>query len=213
MKRLCYLAVLMMSAFAAHGDNDRREATKFTATLVSTEETPANFEAGTAQFSAEIVAHDTQINFTLTYENTTSNPLVAHVHFGQRNVAGGVSYFLCGGGGKPACPANTSGTVTGSVVAADVVGPTAQGIAVGNLAGIIAMMRAGLTYANIHTTAHPAGESAVSSGPSNGTTTPTTTTTTDRRLDRASASAGIPWEAASSTDSSFESRSRFPSCV
>jgi len=156
MKKL-YLAALMMSAFAAHGDGNHN-ATRFTARLVSTQETPAIFEAGTARFSAEIVANDTQINFTLTFENTTSNPLVAHVHFGQRNVAGGVSYFLCGGGGKPACPANTSGTVTGSVVAADVVGPAAQGIAAGNLAGIIAMMRAGLTYANIHTTAHPGGE-------------------------------------------------------
>ena len=155
MKRLCSLAVLLMGSFAAHGDHN---ATRFKANLVSTEETPAIFEAGTATFTAEIVASDTQITFTLTYQNMTANPLFAHVHFGQRNVAGGVSYFLCGGGGKPACPANTSGTVTGSVVAADVLGPTAQGIAAGNLAGIIAMMRSGLTYANIHTPAHPGGE-------------------------------------------------------
>jgi len=155
MKKLVYLAVLVTSSFAAHGDGN---ATRFKANLVSTEETPALFEAGTGSFTAEIVANDTQINFTLTYQNLTGNPSAAHVHFGQRSVAGGVSYFFCGGGGKPACPANTSGTVTGSVVAADVVGPAGQGIQPGNLAGIIAMMRAGLTYANMHTAAHPGGE-------------------------------------------------------
>ncbi len=134
MKKLVYLAVLVTSSFAAHGDGN---ATRFKANLVSTEEVPALFEAGTGSFTAEIVANDTQINFTLTYQNLTGNPSAAHVHFGQRSVAGGVSYFFCGGGGKPACPANTSGTVTGSVVAADVVG---------------------LTYANMHTAAHPGGE-------------------------------------------------------
>lgn len=80
------------------------------------------------------------------------------MHFGQRGVAGGVSFFFCGGGGKPACPATTSGTVTGTVVAADVVGPAAQGIQPGDLAAILQMIRAGLGYANMHTPNHPAGE-------------------------------------------------------
>jgi hypothetical protein len=154
MKRL-YLAGLVLSAFAARGDG---EVTRFHATLIGTEETPAIFAAGHATFNAQIVDNDKKINFTLNYRDLTAPPLVAHVHFGQRNVAGGVSYFLCGGGGKPACPATTSGTVTGTVVAANVVGPAAQGINAGDLAAIIQMMRAGLTYANMHTPAHPGGE-------------------------------------------------------
>jgi hypothetical protein len=154
MKRL-YLAGLVLSAFAARGDG---EVTRFHATLIGTEETPAIFAAGHATFNAQIVDNDKQINFTLNYRDLTAPPLVAHVHFGQRNVAGGVSYFLCGGGGKPACPATTSGKVTGTVVAANVVGPAAQGINPGDLAAIIQMMRAGLTYANMHTPAHPGGE-------------------------------------------------------
>jgi hypothetical protein len=96
--------------------------------------------------------------FELTYEQLSAPPLVAHVHFGQRSVNGGVSFFLCGGGGKPPCPASTSGTVTGTVVAADVIGPTAQDIAPGNLAGILQMIRAGFGYANMHTPLHPGGE-------------------------------------------------------
>ena len=56
------------------------------------------------------------------------NSLFAHVHFGQRSVGGGVSFFLCGGGTQAdACP-NVEGTFEGDVTPADVVGPNGQGI-------------------------------------------------------------------------------------
>jgi len=141
-------------AFAAAADED----TSFRAALVGTQEVPAIFAAGSAMFEARVLNNDTRIEFQLTYEHLTAPPLVAHVHFGQRGVNGGVSFFLCGGGGKPPCPASTSGTVTGTVVAADVIGPTAQDIAPGNLAGILQMIRAGFGYANMHTPLHPGGE-------------------------------------------------------
>ena len=53
---------------------------------------------------------------------------------------------------------STSGTVTGTVVAADIVGPAGQGIQPGDFASVVAAMRAGATYANIHTQARPTGE-------------------------------------------------------
>ena len=80
----------------------------------------------------------------------------AHIHLGQKNVAGGVSVFLCGGA-KPACP-GTSGTVTGTRTAADVVGPAGQGIAAGEFAELVAAMQAGFTYVNIHNAMFPSGE-------------------------------------------------------
>jgi hypothetical protein len=43
-------------------------------------------------------------------------------------------------------------------VAANVVGPAVQGIAPGDLAAILQMIRAGLGYANMHTPLHPGGE-------------------------------------------------------
>jgi hypothetical protein len=152
-------AVLLASlAFVARADHPGRPAERFRANLVGLEETPAIFTAGSGVFTMKVNDDDTQIDFELSYENLSGPPAVAHVHFGQRGVAGGVSFFFCGGGGKPACPATTSGTVAGSVVAADVVGPTAQGIAAGDLAAILQMIRAGYGYANMHTAAHPAGE-------------------------------------------------------
>jgi CHRD domain len=66
-------------------------------------------------------------------------------------------FFLCGGGGKPACP-NISGTVTGTVTAADVIGPAGQGVAPGQFEEAITAMRAGSAYANVHTTVYQPGE-------------------------------------------------------
>lgn len=103
-------------------------------------------------------ADGTTLSYTLSYsglEGTTT--LFAHIHFGQRDVAGGVAAFLCGGGGKPACP-NTAGTVSGTVVAADVIGPAGQGIAAGEFGELLTAMGDGITYANAHTNKHPGGE-------------------------------------------------------
>jgi hypothetical protein len=58
---------------------------------------------------------------------------VAHLHFAPSKVAGGVMIFLCGGGGQPACPAATEGTITGTITAANVTGPSVQGIVPGDL--------------------------------------------------------------------------------
>jgi hypothetical protein len=154
MKALRYAALSVSIAFAVAA----QDGTRFTAFLAGTQEVPAIFTGGSALFTATVLNNDTQIDFQLTYANLTAPPTVAHVHFGQRGVSGGVSFFLCGGGGKPACPATPSGTVTGTVVAADVVGPADQGIAPGNLAAILQMIRAGLGYANMHTPLHPNGE-------------------------------------------------------
>jgi hypothetical protein len=90
----------------------------------------------------------TAIQYALSYANLEGTANVAHIHFGQRGVAGGISAFLCGGGGKPACP--PAGTVTGMVTAADIIGPAAQGIEPGQFLELVRAMRAGVTYANVH---------------------------------------------------------------
>ena len=66
--------------------------------------------------------------------------------------------FLCGGGGQPACPAATSGTITGMITAANVTGPTGQGIAVGDLTSALEAVREGNAYANMHTDNFKGGE-------------------------------------------------------
>src|SRR2546423_6240929 len=145
MKPLGLAVALLLLATAAHAN----DGTHFRAKLAGIHEVPSLFNPGHAAFSARVLDHDSRIDFELTYENLTGPPAVAHVHLGQRGANGGVSFFLCGGGGKPPCPASPSGTITGTVVAADVIGPTAQGITARDLGAIIAMMPAGLPYAHM----------------------------------------------------------------
>jgi hypothetical protein len=118
------------------------------------QEVPSISTPATGRFKAKI--NGSQIDYKLSYSGFGTAVKFAHIHFGQFGVDGGVAAFLCGGGSKPACPA--SGEVTGTIVASDVVGPAAQGIAPGEIDELIAAMRHGVTYANIHTDAYPDGE-------------------------------------------------------
>jgi hypothetical protein len=127
---------------------------KFEASLNGYLETPSISTAGSGSFKARI--GDDKIEFSLSYKNLTGTPLFAHIHFGRPDVAGGVAVFLCGGGGRPACPA--SGTVTGTIVAADVVGPAGQGIAANEFAEVVRAIRHGATYVNVHTPTFGTGE-------------------------------------------------------
>ncbi|HWL88535.1 MAG TPA: CHRD domain-containing protein [Polyangiaceae bacterium] len=132
--------------------------TRFHATLRGLNEVPATASPATGRLTLTISPDESTISFTLDYSGLSGAPGASHVHFGNKGTNGGVSFFFCGGGGKPACPTTTSGTVSGTVVAADVVGPAAQGIDPGDLADIIRAIRHGSAYANIHSAKYPAGE-------------------------------------------------------
>ena len=111
---------------------------------------------GRGTFRAEVEGN--RIDYTLTYSRLEGTVSQAHIHFAQRHVGGGVIAFLCGGGDKPACP-SPSGTVTGTIDPADIIGPEPQGIEPGSFAEAVRAMRAGATYANVHSTPRwPAGE-------------------------------------------------------
>jgi hypothetical protein len=146
------VAVFAVAAVATAGGGGKRHGLK--AHLSGYQEVPAISTAATGRFKAKI--NGSQIDYKLSYSGFDTPVKFAHIHFGQFGVNGGVSAFLCGGGGKPACP--PSGEVTGTIVASDVVGPADQGIAAGEIDELIAAMRHGVTYANVHTDAHPNGE-------------------------------------------------------
>lgn len=131
------------------GDSPNR----FEASLNGLRETPSVSTAGRGSITLRIDG-DT-IHYELSYRDLTGPPGAAHIHFGRPDVAGGVAAFLCGGT-KPACP--ESGTVAGTIVAADVVGPTDQGIAPGEFTELVRAIRAGATYANVHTEMFQNGE-------------------------------------------------------
>jgi CHRD domain len=123
--------------------------------LTGFDEVTPKLTAGQGTFRATI--HDNTITYKLTYSGLTTTALFAHIHFAQPGVNGGIVAFLCGGGGKPACPA-TSGTVEGTITAADIQPVADQGVTAGDFAGVVRAIRSGTSYVNVHSTQFPAGE-------------------------------------------------------
>ena len=145
------LAASVLLAPAAHSQTER-----FCASVSGANEVPPINTAGTGNF--EMTIQPEMITFSLDFSDLSSTLTVAHLHFAPGSVAGGVMIFLCGGGGQPDCPAATEGTITGTITAANVTGPSAQGIAPGDLDSALEAVRAGLSYANMHTTNFGGGE-------------------------------------------------------
>lgn len=138
-------------------DDEEKEnnARRFRARLTGFQEVPAVSSPGRGTFRAQLNRAESMLDFELTYlglEGATA----AHIHLGQPDVAGGVIVFLCGGGGRPSCPPS-AGTVTGVLVAADVIGPASQGIAAGEFDELVTALRGGVTYVNVHTGVFPGG--------------------------------------------------------
>jgi len=119
-------------------------------------EVPSVSTSGRGTIEARI-RNGSKIDYKLTYSGLSSTASAAHIHFAQPSVNGGVAAYLCGGGGKPGCPA-TAGSVSGTIVPADVLSVAGQGIAAGEFAKLAAAMKAGFTYANVHTANFPNGE-------------------------------------------------------
>jgi CHRD domain len=130
--------------------------------LTGYQENPDVFTLATGSFTATLDDDAETITYELSYSGIEGGTVsAAHIHFGKRAVNGGVAAFLCSGGDKPACPA-TAGTVTGVIDAADILGPTGQGINAGSYDELAKAMRDGQTYVNVHSTggnpAWPGGE-------------------------------------------------------
>ena len=130
----------------------------FDARLSGYEETPATISTtGSGRFEADVDRSSQTMDYELSYSGIEGGTVTAaHIHFGRRATSGGVSAFLCGGGDKPPCP--QSGTVEGTIDAADIIGPTAQGIEPGAFEELVRAMRVGATYANVHRSKWPGGE-------------------------------------------------------
>ena len=135
----------------------------FRASLNGYEENPDISTVAHGSFVARLSNDGDSIHYELSYSGLEGTVSAAHVHFGKPAVNGGVSFFLCNGPTTPACP--QAGTVEGDIEAADVIGPTGQGIEAGNLAEIVAAMKAGHAYANVHSSKWPGGEIRGQIGP------------------------------------------------
>jgi hypothetical protein len=151
------VSVVATTAFAGGGREIREELEGF-------QEVPAVSTEADGKFKAKV--RGDRIDWELSYEDLSGPVLQAHIHFGQRDVNGGISVFLCtnlgnGPAGTQACPPAPA-EIEGTIEAADVIGPNLgpppQGIAPGEFDELLRAMRAGLTYVNVHSDPFTGGE-------------------------------------------------------
>jgi hypothetical protein len=130
--------------------------------------TGAILSDGTGTATLDLDQKTGTVTYKLTYSNVgTTAPLKgtvtqAHIHFGKSRDSGGILVFFCsnlsnGPAGTPTCPL-TSGTVTGTWTAANVVAIAGQNVVAGNFDALVDALTSNTAYANIHQTVLPAGE-------------------------------------------------------
>jgi CHRD domain len=153
------LAALAAGSYALAGGGSG----KFDEDLSGYQEDPLTLSTtGHGTFEANLSKDGTEISYRLSYADLEGNITQSHIHLGQAAQSGGISAFLCtnlgnGPAGTQLCPAAPA-TITGTIRAADVIGPAGQGITAGQLNELVRAMNAGATYANVHTTLYPGGE-------------------------------------------------------
>jgi len=161
------VAALAVAAFALAGGSGAG-FNHLTADLSGYQEVPAVSTGASATFSADVSNDGQSIGWQLSYSGLEGTAQQAHIHFGQRGVNGGISVFLCtnlgnGPAGTQPCP--QSGTISGTITAADVspnIPATAaartQGINTGEYGELVRAIDAGKVYGNVHSTTWPGGE-------------------------------------------------------
>ncbi len=159
--KLVALPILSTALFVqpalATGDNT------ISTRLKGVQEVPSVISAAKGRFKAHIDERAGAIDFELSYSGLEGEVRQAHIHVGQRGANGGISVFLCQTAANPdptgfAAQCVQSGTVTGVLRAANVIGPAGQGVAAMEFSALIDAIRAGVAYANVHSTKFPGGE-------------------------------------------------------
>lgn len=156
------VASTLVVAAIATGDSGSRNISAHGG-LVGYNETPLTISTtGGGSFHAKLASDGRSFDWTLSYEALEGNVLQSHIHFGAPAITGGISIFLCsnlgnGPAGTQLCPASPA-TISGTATAADVIGPSGQGIEAGAFDEIVAAMRSGFAYANVHSSKWPGGE-------------------------------------------------------
>jgi hypothetical protein len=157
------LALAAGDAFAQFSQGRNNQRNSFRVRLDGNQEVLPVSTTGNGSLVIHIARDGNSLDYELEYDDLVSPVQVAHIHFGRPAINAGVMVFLCSNMGgapaaTPACPGPTSGEVSGTLDADDVVGPAGQGIAAGEFAEVVEALRSRAAYVNVHTTLYPGGE-------------------------------------------------------
>jgi len=172
LRKKIFIAVgtlVIAGATQVRANDDEDRLMSFSTNLSTFHEVPPKGTGATGTFRAQLSSDGSTLSWTFTWTGLTGPPLFAHIHFGQRGVNANVMTFFCGGPkgsatnpAKPDCPQTTSGSITGTTTAADIVplntGATDQGLDANDFATFLHALRVGDGYANMHTVRFPGGE-------------------------------------------------------
>jgi hypothetical protein len=159
----CAAAALLSLIVTAALADDSKSRDRIEARLKGFAEVPAVSSAASGRFKARFDSASQTLSYELSYSGLEDAVRMAHIHLGQHGVNGGIMVWLCQTAAFPSPVASTpqcpqSGTVSGVISAADVIGPAAQGIAAAEFAEVIRAIGAGAAYANVHSNKFPGGE-------------------------------------------------------
>lgn len=162
------VALLSLGLLGSAAIADNGSALTIRARLTGYQEVPVVSTAAGGSFKGRISKTEDSIEYEFGYSGLQGTVTQAHIHLGQRGVNGGITVWLCQSATNPA-PAAVAATVplcaspefasSGVITSASVVGPGgAQQLGAGEIAELIAALRAGVAYVNVHTTLSPGGE-------------------------------------------------------
>lgn len=164
MKKGVLALALLLAASTGWAKED--DGNQVSARLEGDNEVPAVSTPARGRLRATIDETAQTISYELSFDNLQAAVRMAHIHFAQKNVNGGIMVWLCQTTANPApgavsaftptCP--QSGSVSGTIPAAGVLAIGTQSIAAGNFAEFVSVLRKGLAYVNLHTEASPGGE-------------------------------------------------------
>ena len=157
-------AMLGATVLFATSAEDEVQTIVFGARLHGYNEVPSVSTAGHGYFAARLSEDGASLAFYLRLAGLSTPVTRAHIHFGQSKTQGGVMVLLCRARlevepaehARPCIAAD--GTISGTITAANVIGPGLQGIASGEFREFIRALRAGAGYVNVHTVRLPSGE-------------------------------------------------------
>lgn len=153
-------SVLALVAGVAVADNKNNDRWVLSVRLSGFAEVPTVSTTGKGRFTAKLDSVTGNIDYELSYEGLQGNVTQSHIHIGPPQNTGGISIWLCQTVAPflapvtvppsivPTCPA--SGSVTGTITPAHVVGPTPQLVTAGQLDEVLAAIRSGYAYVNVH---------------------------------------------------------------